>query len=153
MAQVSAASVGHLPYLVPHSPAIADMAGRALTKTHRNCVSTSRGGPEATPLLPKNGFGFASPFFSLPSPSLFYPYSLTGTACGSPSKRAEALCRFCTQTSLTTSSRPTSWNHSRMNIGWCTWRRLYWERWSPGSSTQLWASFTLRKPSVKTLSQ
>ena len=30
-AQVSVASVGHLPHLVPHSPPIAEIAGRALT--------------------------------------------------------------------------------------------------------------------------
>ena len=34
MAQVSAASVGHIPHLVPYSPPIAEIAGRALTKLH-----------------------------------------------------------------------------------------------------------------------
>ena len=37
MAQVSAASVGYLPHLVPHYPAVAVMTGRAMTKTHNNC--------------------------------------------------------------------------------------------------------------------
>ena len=34
MAQVSVARLGHLPHLVPHSLALADIAGRALTKSH-----------------------------------------------------------------------------------------------------------------------
>ena len=62
-AQVSVAKLGQLPHLVPHSLALADLAGRALTKSHNSWVGTSRGRPEATPILSKNGFGFASPFF------------------------------------------------------------------------------------------
>ena len=64
-AQVSVARLGHLPHLVPHSLALADMAGRALTKSPNNWVGTSRGRPEATPVMLKNGFGFASPFLPL----------------------------------------------------------------------------------------
>ena len=69
-AQVSVARLGQLPHLVPHSLALADMAGRALTKSPNNWVGTSRGRPEATPIMLKNGFGFASPFFALFLPSL-----------------------------------------------------------------------------------
>ena len=63
--QVSVARLGQLPHLVPHSLALADMAGRALTKSHNSWVGTSRGRPEATPIMLKNGFGFASPFLPL----------------------------------------------------------------------------------------
>ena len=63
-AQVSVAKLGQLPHLVPHSLALADLAGRALTKSHNSWVGTSRGRPEITPIKSKNGFGFASPFFS-----------------------------------------------------------------------------------------
>ena len=64
-AQVSVARLGQLPHLVPHSLALADMAGRALTKSTPTGSGTSRGRPEATPIMLKNGFGFASPFLPL----------------------------------------------------------------------------------------
>ena len=67
-AQVSVARLSQLPHLVLHSLALADMAGRALTKTHKNCVCTSRGRPEAVLFMLKYGRGFASPFFLLFSP-------------------------------------------------------------------------------------
>ena len=74
-AQVSVARLGQLPHLVPHSLALADMAGRALTKKPNNWVGTSRGRPETTPIKQKNGFGFASPFFSLSFPFTFPFYT------------------------------------------------------------------------------
>ena len=70
MAQVSVARLGQLPHLVPHSLALADMAVRALIKSHNNWVGTSRGRPEAIFLHICCGFGFASPFFALFFPSL-----------------------------------------------------------------------------------
>ena len=69
-AQVSVARLGQLPHLVPHSLALADIAGRALTKSHNSWVGTSRGQPEAILLHICCGFGFASPFFALFLPSL-----------------------------------------------------------------------------------
>ena len=69
-AQVSVARLGHLPHLVPHSLALADMAGRALTKSTPTGSSISRSRPEAIFLHICCGFGFASPFFALFFPSL-----------------------------------------------------------------------------------
>ena len=61
MAQVSTARLSQLPHLVLHSLTLADIAGRALTKSHNNCVCTSRGRPEAVLFMLKYGRGFASP--------------------------------------------------------------------------------------------
>ena len=69
-AQVSVARLGHLPHLLPHSLALADMAGRALTKNTPTGSSISRSRPEAIFLHICCGFGFASPFFALFLPSL-----------------------------------------------------------------------------------
>ena len=62
-AQVSAASVGHIPHLVPHSPPIADIAGRALTIVDPIWHKSSSSRSEVAPLSLYFGFGFASPFF------------------------------------------------------------------------------------------
>ena len=63
--QVSAACIGHLPHLVPHSPAIADMVWRGLTKTTSYCEFTYQSRPEVPPCFVCHGFGFASPPFLL----------------------------------------------------------------------------------------
>ena len=67
-AQVSVARLSQLPHLVLHSLALADMAGRALTKSHNNCVCTSRGRPEAILIMLEYRRSFASPFFLFISP-------------------------------------------------------------------------------------
>ena len=50
-AQVSVARLGQLPHLVPHSLALADMAGRALNNKPNYWAGTSRGRPETTSCL------------------------------------------------------------------------------------------------------
>ena len=68
MAQVSTARLSQLPHLVLHSLTLADIAGRALTKSHNNCVCTSRGRPEAILIMLEYRRSFASPFFLFISP-------------------------------------------------------------------------------------
>ena len=61
MAQVSAASVGHIPHLVPHSPPTADIAERALTIVIPTWGLCSRSRPEVGPLSRVLRLGVASP--------------------------------------------------------------------------------------------
>ena len=59
--QVSVASVGHIPHLVPNRSPIADIAVRALTIVDPTWVCSSIGRPETTPLSRLLRLGFASP--------------------------------------------------------------------------------------------